>query len=194
MPRKKDLNVFLRVLKEIDREFEEVQEGLESAPEAWTSSKGELVHLPTDFTMYLNFINGLRRVKDDKYFTFRIVPVSEFTDYFSFQRYSEAEDLNATPDLYPGDRASNCILFGGEGEFGVYVLNCTPGSPRYGHVYCIVNNVPERTAEWPTFTAFFGGLPEYCRVYPLEKYKEELPGSSPCFGYAFKRNIVVPQV
>jgi hypothetical protein len=186
--------LFAHILKEIRNECEVIQTGLPNPPTVWISHGGKQLRFPADFVAFLRQANGLRRVKDDQYFTFRIYPLTEFDDYFSYQRLTEDEDLQPEmhPELRPGELPSNHLLFGGEGEFGVFLLNCGKDSPYFGRVSCVVANIPECAAEWESFTTFIEGLAEYCREFPLGKYKEELPGSTPLYGYAVKPRTIDP--
>ena len=113
-------------------------------------------------------------MKTDEFFTFQILNIEKYDTYLNWNCLSEEEDDGkGTREIPEGEKAADCVVFGTEGEFGCYFMNCNNKSPYFGQVTAVIINIPERIHDWQSFTDFLSGLPEYCKKYPLKKYKEE---------------------
>jgi hypothetical protein len=168
------------IIAKLTNEFQHFPKGIEEPSRRFVKKFGTSLEMPKDYVFFLKLHNGIKRLKNDKYFTFQIFSIDKL--YFLDQMGDMPEEekiefLGLEEDDFSGD----WISIASEGEYGVYAMNFNSNSPKFGVVYGIVNNIPDRFAEWKNFTEFLKGLIPYCKQFPLVNYRKEKPGSDPWY-------------
>ena len=71
----------LNIIEELIEEFEQVNSGLSNPQEKWNQSKFSNFSPPLDYCNFLTIVNGMKRVKEDEYFTFQLYPFNKLKNF-----------------------------------------------------------------------------------------------------------------